>query len=133
MRALLSLTAALLLAAPAPSQDRPTEEAEEAGGRSQTDEEQRYDALVQRFQKDYLRLTTLIQVVPTVAFEDTEGDQPGVDVAAAWLGISGRLDGGVGYFLRGSLDRSPALLEATDRTTCAGSRVARRCRSRPNS
>ncbi|WP_420454268.1 porin [Rubrivirga sp.] len=112
MRALVSALAVLVLSAPALAQERPVEETEEAGGISVTDEERRYDALVQRFQNDYLRFTALLQVVPTVAFEDVEGNQPGFDVAAAWLGIGGRLDGGIGYFLRGDFARSPSLLEA---------------------
>lgn len=112
MRFFVPALALLMVGAPAFAQDRPVEETEEAGGLSQMDEESQYDALVARFQKDYLRFTTLLQVVPTVAFEDVEGNQPGIDVAAAWLGIAGRLDGGVGYFLRGDFARSPSLLEA---------------------
>ena len=110
---LLALVA--LLASPSSrvaAQERPVEEAEEAGGQTSTDEERRFDDLVAQFQRDYLRFTALVQIVPRVPFEDAEGNQAGFDVAAAWLGIGGRLGENVGYFLRGNFARSPSLLEA---------------------
>ncbi len=88
------------------------DEAGGGGGQTQTAEEPRYDDLVARFQRDYLRFTALLQVVPTVPFEEVEGDQARIEVATARFGIGGRLDGGIGYFLRGDFARSPSLLDA---------------------
>ncbi len=51
-------------------------------------------------------------MVPVVPFEDVERNQARFDVAAAWFGVAGRLDGGVGYFVRGDLARTRPLLEA---------------------
>ena len=113
--ALLALGLAAPLASPSSqvaAQERPVEEAEEAGGQTPADEERRFDELVAQFQRDYLRFTALVQIVPHVPFEDAEGNQAGFDVAAAWLGIGGRLGENVGYFLRGNFARSPSLLEA---------------------
>ena len=113
--ALVALGLAIPLASPSSrvaAQERPVEEAEEAGGQTSTDEERRLDELVAQFQRDYLRFTALVQIVPHVPFEDAEGNQAGFDVAAAWLGIGGRLGENVGYFLRGNFARSPSLLEA---------------------
>lgn len=101
-----------LCASSAFAQDRPVEEAEEAGGQTGTAEERRYDDLVARFQKDYFRVTTLVQIVPYVPFEDTEGQEGGFDVSAAWFGVGGRLGENVGYFVRAAFERQPALLEA---------------------
>ena len=109
----LSVLAALcLLAPPAFAQQRPVEEAEEPGGQTGTAEERRYDELVAHFQKDYFRVTTLVQIAPHVAFADNEGNEAGFDVAAAWLGVGGRLGENVGYFVRGAFERTPTLLEA---------------------
>ena len=94
-------------------QDRPTEEAEEGtGGQTALDEERRYDDLAANFQKEYLRFTTLLQIAPDFPFAERENNQPSIGVAAAWLGIGGRLGEDIGYFLRGNLANSPALLEA---------------------
>ena len=114
--AALALTAASVKAQ-TPSQDstrvqRLVQETEEAGGRTTTEEARPYDELIATFQKDYLRVTTLIRVVPAVPFEDAEGNQARFDVAAAWLGIAGRLGGNVGYFVRGAFERTPTVLEA---------------------
>ena len=112
---LFSTAAALAQTRPAEGrgvQMRPVEETDEAGGQTQTDEERLYDSLVARFQTDALRFTTLVRVVPHVPLEDAEFNQAGFDVAAAWLGVGGRLGEGVGYFVRGAFEREPALLEA---------------------
>ena len=106
----LSVLAALcLLAVPAFAQGRP---AAEAGGKTGTAEEHRYDELIANFQKDYFRVTTLVQIAPHIAFEDNEGNEAGFDVAAAWLGVNGKLGENVGYFVRGAFERTPTLLEA---------------------
>ncbi len=102
----------LLLALPARAQERPTEEDEEPGGRTDTSEENLYDDLVAQFQRDYLRFTALIQIVPQIALEDTEGNQGRFDVSAARFGIGGRLDGGIGYRLQTDFARAPAVLDA---------------------
>jgi hypothetical protein len=107
------LIAAAFFAFPAVhAQERPVEETEEDGGQTATDETRLYDRLVSQFQRDYLRFTALVQVVPYVPLEDAPGDQARFDVAAARLGIGGRLDGGIGYYLRAEFARSPALLDA---------------------
>ena len=107
--------AALLLAlglAPAlTAQTRPVEEAEEPGGQTVAAEGRLYDQLVSQFQREYLRFTALIQAVPFVPLEEAEGNRERFDLAAARLGIAGRLDGGIGYFLRGEFAKSPALLD----------------------
>lgn len=110
--ALLVALVALSFAPPLAAQNRPVEEPEEAGGQTQRDEERRYDELVAQFQRDYLRFTALVQVVPQVPFEDTDGNENSFDVAAAWLGVGGRLGENVGYFLRGNFASEVALLEA---------------------
>lgn len=111
---LAALLALSLLATSASAQiERPPDETEEEGGTTATDEERLYDELVARFQKEYLAFTTLLQIAPVIPFEDVEGNQPRFDVAAAWLGIRGRLGENVGYFLRGDLSRDVSLLEAT--------------------
>ncbi|MEP0548226.1 MAG: porin [Rhodothermales bacterium] len=103
----------LMLAAPARAQERPTEDDEEAGsGQTETDKEGLYDELVAQFQRDYLRFTALIQVVPQLILEDTEAVQSGFSIAAARFGIAGLLDGGFGYRIQAEFARSPALLDA---------------------
>ena len=121
---LFAVAFALLVALPAQAQadpdstlqTRPIDEPEERGGaRTADDEVRRYDQLVARFQRPYLRFTALVQIVPYVPLEDDEDrptTQAGFDVAAARFGIAGQLDGGIGYQLRADFVREPALLDA---------------------
>ena len=109
---LTALALVLLLAPALHAQERPVEEAEENGGQTAADEARLYDRLVTQFQKDYLRFTALVQVAPFVPLEASEGNRERFDVAAARLGIAGRLDGGIGYFLHGEFATAPALLDA---------------------
>ena len=110
----LALAALLLFALPAPveAQDRPPEETEEDAGPTEAEEERLYDELVRRFQTDALRVTALVQVIPRVALEEDTDVESGWTVPRAWLGIGGRLDGGVGYLIRANLASSPGLLDA---------------------
>lgn len=115
MTRLLPLAAALLLLLPASvgAQDRPPEETEEDAGPTEAEEERLYDALVRDFQTDALRVTALVQVIPRVVLEDEDQGVPtGWTVPRAWLGVGGRLDGGVGYLVRANLASSPGLLDA---------------------
>ncbi len=108
-----ALLVCTLLAAPASAQQRPTEDDEEGGsGQTAAGEENRYDALVGQFQRDYLRFTALVQIVPQFPFEDAEGDQGGFAVSTARFGIGGRLDGGIGYRLQTDFAKAPAVLDA---------------------
>lgn len=102
----------LLLASPGLAQERPVEEAEVPDGQTQTDEDRLYDELVAQFQREYLRLTALLQVVPIVPFEEIEGNQGRVEIGAARFGVGGRLGGGVGYRLQAEFARSPSVLDA---------------------
>ena len=107
MRRLLASLAALALAVPALAQvptDLPIDPEDEPGSP--------YEAFIARFQTDELRITSLIQVVPRVAFQETEGDQARFQIPRARLGIRGRLNNGIGYGLQTELTRSPALLDA---------------------
>ena len=93
-------------------QTRPIDEPEERGGALTADDEaRRYDLLVARFQRPYLRFTALIQVVPSAVF-GSRGGLEDFEIAAARFGIAGRLDGGIGYQLRADFVREPALLDA---------------------
>ena len=70
-------------------------------------EDRRYDDLVARFQKDYLRITTLDPDRAVRARSRTPmRHEAGFDVSAAWLGIGGRLGENVGYFVRGAFERT---------------------------
>ena len=126
---LLAVLFALLVALPTQAQTdpdstlqtRPTDEPQEAGGaRTADDEDRRYDLLVARFQRPYLRFTALVQIVPYFPLEDVTAelddaaprDEAGFHVAAARFGIAGQLDGGIGYQLRADFVRQPALLDA---------------------
>ena len=109
---LAALLLAALAAPPADAQERPVEEADLPGGQTQTDEDRLYDSLVAQFQREYLRFTALLQVAPVVPFEDAEGNQGRIEIAAARFGIGGRLGGGVGYRLQTEFARSPAVLDA---------------------
>ena len=99
------------LAVPASAQERPVEEADLPGGQTQTDEGRLYDSLVAQFQREYLRFTALLQVAPTIPFEEAEGNEGRIEIAAARFGIGGRLGGGVGYRLQTEFARSPAVLD----------------------
>lgn len=68
--------------------------------------------LLDRFQTDALRVTTTIQVVPVLALEATDAVRSGWTVPRVWIGIRGRLDGGVGYLVRANLASTPSLLDA---------------------
>lgn len=107
------LVLAFLLALPISAQDRPTDgDGEAGGGQTVTDEEQRYDRLVSQFQREYLRFTTLIQVVPQIPLEETSGLQENFSIPNARFGVAGRLDAGIGYEVQGDFAAIPSLLDA---------------------
>ena len=102
---------AFALAIPAVAQETPEIETPDTD-RTEADETALYDDLVERFRTDALSVTTTVQVIPIVAFEDNPGGRSGWTVPRVWIGIRGRLDGGVGYLVRANLASTPSLLDA---------------------
>ena len=108
MRTLFAAFVALVFAVPSLAQV-PTDMPQDPGAE---DEETPYEAFTSRFQRDEFRITSLIQVVPRIAFEDTEGNQPRFDIPRARLGIRGNLDNGIGYGLQAEFSNRVSLLDA---------------------
>ncbi|PAU92658.1 hypothetical protein CK503_15605 [Aliifodinibius salipaludis] len=71
-----------------------------------------YDKLKSDFQKEYLRIGSLIQFVGDFQPERNLGRSNGFSIANLRLKVSGDLDSGFGYVVQTKFDRSPAILDA---------------------
>lgn len=106
MRALAACLLGLVLVTPAFAQV-PSELPEDP----EHEEASPFDTFAERFQTDEFQITTLLQVVSRVAFEETEGDQARFEIPRARLGFRGRFDNGIGYRLQTEFVRDISLLD----------------------
>ena len=105
LRSVLAILA-VVLAPAVVAQGTPPEDAEDPGANAAE------AGLFDRLQTDALRVTTTVQVIPILALEETDAVRSGWTIPRVWIGIRGRLDGGVGYLVRANLASTPALLDA---------------------
>lgn len=63
------------------------------------------------FQRDYLKLGVLLQVVGDVQGERTAAGLNGFSVANAWLRLQGKLDGGFGYLFQANMVGTPSIVD----------------------
>lgn len=71
-----------------------------------------YDQLKNDFQKDYLRIGSLIQFVGDFQPERNLGGTNGFSIANLRLKVSGELDHGFGYVVQTRFNATPAILDA---------------------
>jgi hypothetical protein len=69
-----------------------------------------YDKLKKDFQKEYLRIGSLLQFVGDLQPEQNLWGTNGFTIANLRLKVSGNLDHGFGYVVQTKFDRSPAIL-----------------------
>jgi len=70
------------------------------------------DQLLESFQREYLTLGILLQVVGDLQPERTFAGNSGFSIANARVRVAGELDGGFGYLVRANLAGSPSILDA---------------------
>jgi len=85
------------------------------GARAQRDTEPEFDQLVAAFQRDYLTLGILLQVVGDFQTERTFAGENGFTIANARVRVTGQLDNGFGYLVQANVAASPAILDAAAR------------------
>jgi hypothetical protein len=79
--------------------------------KAQNSDEPRYDEFKGIYNKPYLNVGLLIQVVGDYQYERTFGTN-GFNISNARLKLYGDFDKGIGYFLQTSFTKSPAILDA---------------------
>lgn len=99
--ALLTIGLGLLIGAP--------------GAQAQQEAEPSFDQLVAAFQREYLTLGILLQVVGDYQHERTLPGENGFTIANARVRVTGQLDNGFGYLVQANLASSPAILDAAAR------------------
>ncbi len=74
-----------------------------------------FEELVRTFQRDFLTVGILLQVVGDFQTERTFAGENGFTIANARVRVRGELDQGFGYFLQANLATAPAILDAAAR------------------
>lgn len=82
---------------------------------AQQDAEPSFDQLVAAFQREYLTLGILLQVVGDYQHERTFAGENGFSIANARVRVTGQLDNGFGYLVQANVAATPAILDAAAR------------------